>query len=66
MADDEVKGGVTGVNNIICPQAPVGLGLHGHWVVNFHLVGVLASVIQLRNVPQILSSVHVREQLNIL
>ena len=59
------QGGLTGVN-IIDSQTPVGLGATCSWssVVNFfHLVGVSASVKQLRNVPQMLSSRYFREEL---
>ena len=64
-----VDGEVTGQCHIISPQALVlwGLCVHGHQAVNFfHLLGVLASVDQLRNVHQILLSMYFREKLKIL
>lgn len=48
-------------------QSVWGLHAHGHRVVNFfHLVGILESVRQLRDVHQILLSASFREKLKIL
>lgn len=54
--------------NIICSQVPViwGLHVHDHYAVNIYLVGILVSVVHLRNVHQILLSMYFREELRIL
>ena len=40
---------------------------HGHHVVNFfHLIGILVSIKQLKNVDQILLSMYFREELKIV
>lgn len=54
--------------NIICSQVPViwGLHVHDHYAVNIYLVGILVSVVHLRNVHQILLSMYFREKIKIL
>ena len=54
-------------SSILRLQPVWGLCAHGHLAVNFfHLVGVLVSVKQLRNVHQMLLSMSFREELKIL
>ena len=63
------QGGVTGVNILSILRFPLvwRLYAHGHNVVNFfHLIGILVSIKQLKNVDQIVLSMYFREELKIL
>ena len=68
LVDDEVTGKYQGLtSSVLRFQLVWGLPAYGHHAVNFfHLVGVLVSAEQLRNMHQTFLSTYFREELKIL